>query len=159
MTQIFQDDGRHRHAQRGGKILHRHSVLLFLIGQKVNQAIRQILRAARLIELDRELFAIGHLAKICQVRTHDRYPISARQMGYSAATCRRRVRHYSNRRTLEKIRELILLNVAGELDRRIAYVLFLQRLHVSRSLRMIASTDHQLGVGKRGLDNLERLDH
>ncbi len=103
MTQIFQDDGGHRHAQRRGKILDPHSPLLFLIGQKVNQAIRQILCVPRLIELDREFFAIGHLAKICQIRAHNRHPISARQMRHSAATCRRRVGHHSNRRTLEKI--------------------------------------------------------
>jgi len=103
MTQIFQDNGRHRHAQRCGKILDRHGLLLFLICQKVNQAIRQILRVTRLIELDRELFAISHLAKICQVRAHDRHPISARQMGHSATTGGRRVGHYSHRRTLEKI--------------------------------------------------------
>jgi hypothetical protein len=39
MPQIFQDDGGHGHAQRSGKILNRHGLLLFLIGQKVDQAV------------------------------------------------------------------------------------------------------------------------
>jgi hypothetical protein len=40
MPQIFQDDRRHSHPQSGGKILHRHGLLLFLVRQKVNQASR-----------------------------------------------------------------------------------------------------------------------
>jgi hypothetical protein len=38
MPQILENDSWHCHAQRSGKILHRHGLLLFLVRQKINQA-------------------------------------------------------------------------------------------------------------------------
>jgi hypothetical protein len=68
MAQIFEDDVGHGHAERGGKILFRHGLLPDRVGEKANQACRQIFGIARLVELDCHSFAIRHLAKVFQVR-------------------------------------------------------------------------------------------
>jgi hypothetical protein len=38
-------------------------------------------------------------------------------------------------------------------------MLLLQRFHIARSLRMIASAHNQFGIRQRSLHELERLDH
>jgi hypothetical protein len=87
VAQIFLHDRRHRHAQRRRKILHRHRLLLFLICDKPNQAPGQVIRASRLVKLNRQLLAVGHLAKILKISTHNRHAIRASQMRHAAASC------------------------------------------------------------------------
>jgi hypothetical protein len=88
MAQVLEHDGGHGHAQRGREILHRHRLLLVGIGQEIDQPLRQVLRAAGFIKLNRQLFAVGHLAKICQIGAHNRNAIGACQVGHSTASCR-----------------------------------------------------------------------
>lgn len=76
MTQIFKDDGRHRHAQSRGKILDRHGLLFLLIRKKGDQAVCQVLRVSGLVKLNRQFFPVSHLAEIGKIRAHDRHPIS-----------------------------------------------------------------------------------
>jgi hypothetical protein len=68
MAQIFEDDVGHGHAERGGKILFRHDLLSYGVGEKAHQARGEILGIARLVKLDCHSFAIRHLAKVFQVR-------------------------------------------------------------------------------------------
>jgi hypothetical protein len=88
MAQVLQHNGGHGHAQRGREVLDRHGLLLLGIGQKIDQPLRQVLRAARFIKLNGKLFAVGHLAKIREVGAHDRNPIGACQVRDSAASRR-----------------------------------------------------------------------
>jgi hypothetical protein len=94
MAQVLQYDRGHGHAQRGGEILHGHRLLLLGVGQKIDQPLREVLRAARFVKLNGEFFPVRHLAEICQVGAHDRNPVGACQVRHSAASRRRRVRHY-----------------------------------------------------------------
>lgn len=52
----------------------------------MSQATRQVLRVSRLIELDCDLFAIRHLAKVRKVGANDRHTIGTSEMGNAAAT-------------------------------------------------------------------------
>ena len=104
MPQILQHDGRHRHTQGSGKILHCHRLLLFLVSKEIDEASRQILRISRLVELDGEFFAIRHLTEISQVRAHNGHAIGAGQMGHTTATRGGRVGHHGYRRPLEQVR-------------------------------------------------------
>jgi hypothetical protein len=96
MSQILQDDGWHRHAQSRGKILNRHSVLLFRVRQKGNQAVSQVLGVAWLVKLDCQFFAVRHLTKIGKISAHDRDPVSTCQVRNSTASCGRRIGHDSD---------------------------------------------------------------
>jgi hypothetical protein len=87
VAQILQNDVWHRHAKCRGKILLCHRLLLDWISQESNETGRQILRAARFVELNRHSFAVSHLPKIFQIRGHDRNSVGTSQMGHSAATC------------------------------------------------------------------------
>jgi len=60
---------------------------------------------------------------------------------------------------LEKIRELVLAHVAGELDPLVANILLPDRFDVSVCLRMIATRNHQLGLRQASLQVLEGRDH
>ncbi|MGA7301752.1 MAG: hypothetical protein WBX10_15675, partial [Candidatus Sulfotelmatobacter sp.] len=71
VAQIFQDDVWHGHAQSGGKILLCHVLLFCGIRQKTDQTIREIFGVARLVKFNCHPFAVGHLAKIFQVRAND----------------------------------------------------------------------------------------
>ena len=77
MAQIFQDDVGHGHAQGGGKILFRHDLLPDGVREKANQALCQILGITRLVELDSHSFAVGHLAKVFQIRANHGNSIGA----------------------------------------------------------------------------------
>jgi len=146
VAQIFQNDVRHRHAQSGRKILLRHSLLSRRIAQEADQAIGQILGIARLIELNGHAFAVRHLAKILEVGAHNGNAIGAGEMSHAAAAGRRRVRHDRNRRTLEQIRQSILMHVAGEIDVRIVGTLAFHRFHIARSLRVVSASNYEPGV-------------
>jgi hypothetical protein len=117
------------------------------------------MRVPGLIELDGKFFAVGHLTEIGQVRAHNGYAVGASQVGNTAASGRRRIRHDGDGRTLEQTRQLILIHVAGELDRGIPTVLFLQRVYVASRLRMVSPGDDQLGVGHGILHKLECFNH
>jgi hypothetical protein len=125
VAKIFQDDVRHRHTKRHGKILLRHGFLFERVGEKANQALRQVAGVAGLVELDCHSFAIRHLAKIIEIGTNDRHSIGAGQVRYPAASGRRRVGHYGNRRTLEKVGQSLFVNVAGKFNARIALAFLL----------------------------------
>jgi hypothetical protein len=56
---------------------------------------------ARRIELDCQFLTLSHLTEIRKVSTDDRHAKGARQMGYSAATGRRRIRHHGDAGFLE----------------------------------------------------------
>jgi hypothetical protein len=116
MAQVFLNDVRHRHAQCRGEILHGQRFLFFRVFQKPNQAIGQVLSIAGLIELDRETFPIRHLAKIRKVGRDNGNAIRASQVGHAATTGRRGVGHYGDGGTLEKVRQIVLVNVSSEFD-------------------------------------------
>jgi hypothetical protein len=88
MPQVLEHNGRHGHAQSGGEVLHRHRLLLLGVGEEIDQPLCQVLRAAGFIKLNGQVFAVGHLAEIRQVRAHDRNPVGACQVGHSAASGR-----------------------------------------------------------------------
>jgi hypothetical protein len=103
MAQIFLDNGWHGHAKGGGEILHCHRLLLFGIGQEANQATGQLLRVPWLIELNRYIFTICHLAKIRKIRGYDGHSVGTCQVCNATASRRRGVRHDGDRRILEDI--------------------------------------------------------
>jgi hypothetical protein len=158
MAQVFLDDGWHGHAKRSREILHGHGLLLFLIRQKVYQAICQIRRAAGFVEFHRELFPLAHLAKVGKVGAYDRHAVGAGQVSDTAATGRRGIRHYRDRGPLKKTRKLVFMNVPGEFNRRILCVLLLHRFHISRRLWMVAAGDDQLGARQSVRNKLERFE-
>jgi hypothetical protein len=94
MPQIFEDDVRHGHAKRRGKILFSHSLLFCAIREKTDETFRQIPGVAGLVELNRHAFAIGHLAKIFEIRTHDGHSIGACQVRHPTASGGGRVGHH-----------------------------------------------------------------
>ncbi len=159
MPQIFENDIRHRHAKGCGKILLGHRTLLGWISEEADETSGQIRGIAGLVKLNRHPFAVGHLAKILEIGAHDGNAVSASQVRNSAATGRRRVGHHGNRRALKKIRQSILMNIAGEFNSRISRILFLHRLHVTGSLRMVSSADHQPGIGQSLRDITKGFDH
>jgi hypothetical protein len=77
----------------------------------------------------------------------------------TAATGRRRVGHNRNRGTLEKIRQLILMHVTGELNCGIPRALFLDGFHIACGLRMVAAGDDQPGIGQGAGHYLECIHH
>lgn len=85
MAQILEHNGWHGHAQCGREILNCHGLLLVGVSEEIYQALRQILGAARFIKLDRKFFSVGHLAKIGEVRTHDRNAVGTGEVGDAAA--------------------------------------------------------------------------
>jgi len=78
-----------------------HCPLLIGIFQQFNQGIGKTLGFAGLVEIDGQLFTVGHLAKVRQVRADDGNTIAAGQMRHSAAASRRRIRHYGHGRALK----------------------------------------------------------
>jgi len=101
MAEIFLDDGRHRLAQSGGEILHRHGLLLSRIGQQSNHAGGQVFGAAGAIEFNGQLFHVCHLAEVRKIRAHDGNAIGTGKVSDPAATGRRRIRHYGYRGPLK----------------------------------------------------------
>lgn len=85
MAQVLLDDRGHRHAQRGGEIVHRHGLLLFRVGKQADQQAGKIFRVTGLVKFHGKVFAVAHLAKVRQVRTQDRYAVGASQVSHSAA--------------------------------------------------------------------------
>jgi len=102
VPEILEDNGRHRHAQGAEVILRRHFFLPRRIHQETNQAARQILRAARGVKLNSNLFAIGHLPEIDKIGAHDRHAVGARKVRNSTAAGGGRIGHDRNRRALEQ---------------------------------------------------------
>jgi hypothetical protein len=115
-------NGRHGHAQTGGKVLHRHCLLFLRIFYEPDQTIRQVPAIPRLIKLNRQRFRIRHLPEVRQVCANDRNPIGAGQMGHTTAARGRTVGHHRQRRTLKKIRKLVFLHIAGEFNLWIAFM-------------------------------------
>ncbi len=134
-------------------------MLLGWIGEEADEAGGKILGVAGFVKLNRHPFAVGHLAKILKIGTHDGNAVSASQVRNSAATGRRRVGHHSNRRTLKEIGQSILMNIAGEFNSRISRILFLHRLDVAGSLRMVSSANHQPGIGQNLRNTAKGFDH
>jgi hypothetical protein len=60
---------------------------------------------------------------------------------------------------LEKIGELVLAHIAGELNIWVAGTALFDRLDVSMRLRMIAAGNHQLRMGYATLQCVEGRDH
>jgi len=127
--------------------------------QQTNQAIRQIIRIARTIELNRELLFVRHLPEIFEICADHRHAVCTRKMRYPAATGRRRIRHYQGRCTLKQVLDLVFLYVSEEVDSRVGRVFTGDRLYVSRRLRMITPGNHQFHI-RPPVGNLpECLDH
>jgi len=116
--------------------------LLCGIGQKTDETICQILGIARLVEFNCHSFAVRHLAKIFQIGAHDRNAVGAGQVRDSAATCGRGVRHNRDRGALEKIGQIVFVDVAGEFDFRICRTLLLHRFDIASGLRVIPACNH-----------------
>jgi hypothetical protein len=159
LTQILLHDVWHRHAQRGGKIAFRHSLLFLVICQEPYQAIGQISRISGPTELDCEVLSIGHLAEVWQIGAHDWNSISTRQMRYSAAASRRRIRHDSHRRALKKIRKLFFRHIPCEFDSGVRSALFPHGFNIARCLRVISPGNDQLDIGKSLHHRFECLEH
>ena len=121
--------------------MHRHHLLHSRIGQQMNQALGQVLGAARPVKFNRDFLAVRHLAKIREIRAHDGNPIGAGQMGHPATPGRRRIGHDGDRGTLEKIGKSILMHVAGEVNSRARCEPHLHRFHIAESLGMVSSTN------------------
>ena len=141
MAKVFLHDRRHGHAQRCSEILNRHLALPFVICEQFDQASRQVLRVAWAIKIQRDFLSGCHLPEIGNVRGDDRHSVGAGQMCYTAASCGRRIRHNRDGRCLKEIRQLVFVNVAGELDGG-ARIFFSHRLHVTVSLGMVSPRDH-----------------
>jgi hypothetical protein len=88
------------------------------------------------------------LAKIIEIGTDNGNSVSAGHVRHPATTGRRRIWHHGHRRRLEEIRQLLLVHVSGEFDRRISFAFFLHGLDVTCGLRMIAAANHQSGMGQ-----------
>jgi hypothetical protein len=159
MAKILLHNVWHRHTQRGRKILICHRLLLRRVFKKTNQTVGEIWPIPRLVKAYRQLFALCHLSEIGQVRAHDGHPVSAGQMRDSAAARRRGIRHHGHGRTLKKMGQIVLLNVAREFNFRIPFPLFFERFDITACLRMIASRDDQPGVGHLRGDEVEGVDH
>ncbi len=142
MAQVFENDRGHGHAKSRREILHRHGLLPFRVGQKLNQAAGQIQRISSFVKFDRQLFAVGHLAEIRKVGANDGYSVGTSQMCDAAATSRRGIGHDCNRGPLEEMGQIILMHVTCELDRRIPCAFFPHRFHISRGLGMVAAGDN-----------------
>ena len=116
MAQVFLDDNRHGHAQGSGKILVGHGTQSLGILQQTSQTVGQIPGVTCTIELDGQIFHLGHLAEIFDICADDRYTVRACKMSDTAAAGGRSVGHNQRRGTLEKRFYLIFLNVACEFD-------------------------------------------
>lgn len=159
VAKIFLHDVGHRHPQPRGKVSHRHCLLLLIIPKEPNQTIRQGLPVPSFVEFDCQFLTICHLSKICDIRTHDRDAVSTRQVSDSAAPSRRAVRHNRHRRTLKQRRKLIFIDVTSEFNSRVVPPFSSYRFDITRSLRMVSSRDHQLGVGNIALNYVERFEN
>ncbi len=97
MPQVLLHDVRHGHPQGGRKILRRHGLLLFRVGQKASHAIRQILRVTGFVKFNCQFFSIGHLPEVREIGAHNRHTIGACQVSYATAPRGRRIWHNSDR--------------------------------------------------------------
>jgi hypothetical protein len=86
VAKIFLHDVWHSHAQPCGEILRRHRLLLRGVLQQLHQAVCEPLTVSRRVKLDGKFLALRHLTKVGQVRTNDRYPVSAGEMRNPAAS-------------------------------------------------------------------------
>jgi hypothetical protein len=85
MAHVLLDNGGHRHPQSRRKILLRHRLLSCRLAQEPDQAGRQVFGTAGAIELNRQFFAIRHLAEVGKISTDDRHAVGAGEMGDAAA--------------------------------------------------------------------------
>jgi hypothetical protein len=97
LAKILLHDGRHGHAQGGGKILDRHRLLFGRILEESDETIGQSLTVCSLMKLNRQFLAIRHLPEVGQVRAHDRNSIGAGQMGHATAARGRGIGHHRHR--------------------------------------------------------------
>jgi len=125
----------------------------------LNKAAGQVQRVSRLIEINRQFFSVGHLAEIRKIRRDDWNPVGTSQMCHATATRRRGVGHDGNRGTLEKIGQLILMHVTGELNCRIPCALFFYGFDIAGSLGVVATCNDQLSAGQDVGHSLECIDH
>jgi hypothetical protein len=77
LADIFLHDVRHSHSQSRRIILRCHRLLLLLVRQKPNQAVRQLQSISRLEKIYGQFFAIRHLAEVGQIRTNNGHSIGA----------------------------------------------------------------------------------
>lgn len=148
VTQILLYYSGHGHTQCGRKVLQRHRTQLVGTLQKARQGVGQIPGIAGTVELDGQIFFIGHLPEVLKIGANDRHTIGARQVRHAAAAGGRRIGHYQRRGGLKKILNLIFLHVPGEAYAGMRSVLFLHRLDVAGCLRMIAAGDDKPEVRK-----------
>jgi hypothetical protein len=93
VTKILLHDAGHGHAQSCGEILRCHRALFLRVLQQLDETVRQPLGISGRIELNGQLFALGHLAKISQIGANDWYAKRACQVGNPAAPSGRRIGH------------------------------------------------------------------
>ncbi len=93
-AQILPDDLGHRHAKSGGEILFGHLAHFLSIAQKLLHFERQALRAASLVEADRQTFVEGHLAKVGDTGRYDWDAEFAGKVGYAAGSSGGRIRQH-----------------------------------------------------------------
>jgi hypothetical protein len=85
MAQVLLNDRGHRHAQRGGEIVHRHGLLLLRVCKQAYEQAGEILRVTGFVKIHGQVFALAHLAKVRQVGTQDGNAVGASKVSHSAA--------------------------------------------------------------------------
>lgn len=159
MSQILLHHIGHSHAESSGEVLDRHSLLLFAVLQKVEQAARKSLGISWWVKFDGQFLALCHLPEIGDVGGYHRNPVRTCKMCHTAASRRRGVRHNRNRGRLEQLGQIIFRNVTAKLDALIPSALPLHRVDVARSLRMIAAGDYEFGIGHLLREQIESFNH
>jgi hypothetical protein len=77
VPQVFLHDIGHSHPQPSREVLHRHPVLLLRVLEKIKQAVCQSLGISRGVELNCQLFALGHLPEIGDIGGDNRNAVRA----------------------------------------------------------------------------------
>jgi len=142
-AKIFPNDPRHGHMQGDGEILQSHGLLPLGRLQKLQQHGRQANIIAGPVRFNCESFLFCQLTEVANVGCDDRNTVLARQVRYSAGSCRRRVGHHGYSGAAEEIANRRFWDIAGKFDLRIMAVTFGDRFHVARRVGMISTCHHQ----------------
>jgi len=129
--------------QGDGEILQSHGLLPLGRLQKLQQHGRQANIIAGPVRFNCESFLFCQLTEVANVGCDDRNTVLARQVGYSAGSCRRRVGHHGYAGAAEEIANRRFWDIAGKFDLRIMAVTFGDRFYVARRVGMISTCHHQ----------------
>jgi len=125
------------------EILQSHGLLPLGRLQKLQQHGRQANIIARPVKFNCESFLFCQLTEVANVRCDDRNTVLARQVGYSAGSCRRGVRHHGYAGAAEEIANRRFWDIAGKVNLRVMAVTFGDRFYVARRIGMISTCHHQ----------------